>query len=147
VVLEKAPDKYKSILTAEQRAKGAQLSLTDLNNCMNDIHRTMNPNHADANEDKEVAVAATTSTKFKGVRGKCKKQGHLARDCKQKKSDETSFINLRPCRHCGGKHMDYKCWELPQNAKNGPTNGVSKKKKTPLTLQQMWMWVPWSNYI
>jgi hypothetical protein len=32
VVLEKAQDKYKSILTAEQRAKGAQLSLTDLNN-------------------------------------------------------------------------------------------------------------------
>jgi hypothetical protein len=56
-VLEKAPDKYKSILTAEQRAIGAQLSLTDLNNCMNDLYRTMNSNHADSNDDKEVALA------------------------------------------------------------------------------------------
>jgi hypothetical protein len=65
VVLEKAPDIYKSILTAEQRAKGAQLSLTDLNNCMNDLYRTMKPNHADPKNDKEVALAATTTTKFK----------------------------------------------------------------------------------
>jgi hypothetical protein len=87
----------------------------------------MNPNHADSKHDKEVALAATTTTKFKGVCGKCKKHGHMARDCKQKKSEETGRKNLRPCRHCGGKHMDYQCWELPQNAKNRPTNWVSKK--------------------
>jgi DNA-directed RNA polymerase subunit M/transcription elongation factor TFIIS len=127
VVLEKALDKYKSILTVEQRAKGTQLSLTDLNNCMNDLYRTMNPNHADTKDDKEVALAATTTTKFISVCGKCKKQGHMARYCKQKKSDDTGIKNLRPCRHCGGKHMDYKCWELPQNAKNRPSNWVSRK--------------------
>jgi hypothetical protein len=60
----------------------------------------MNPNHADAKEDKEVAVAATTSTKFKGVRGKCKKQGHLARDYKQKKSDETGRGILEMVKGC-----------------------------------------------
>jgi hypothetical protein len=97
---------------------------------MNDLYRTMNPNHADAKDDKEVVLAATTTTtttKFKGVCGKCKKHCHMARDCKQKKSDESGSKNLRPCRHCGGKHMDYKCWELPQNAKNRPTNWVLKK--------------------
>jgi hypothetical protein len=44
VVLEKAPEKYKSILTAEQRNKGTNLTLADLNSCMNDLYRTMNPN-------------------------------------------------------------------------------------------------------
>jgi hypothetical protein len=41
VVLEKAPEKYKSILTAEQRSKGANLTLTDLNSCMHDLYRTL----------------------------------------------------------------------------------------------------------
>jgi hypothetical protein len=44
VVLEKAPEKYKSILTAEQRHKGTGLTLSDLNSCMNDLLRTMYPN-------------------------------------------------------------------------------------------------------
>jgi hypothetical protein len=64
VVLEKAPDKYKSILTAEQRHKGVNLTLSDLNNCMNDLFRAMNPNKVDANKDTEVALSATT-TEFK----------------------------------------------------------------------------------
>jgi hypothetical protein len=37
VVLEKAPEKCKSILTAEQRHKGTSLTLSDLNSCMNDL--------------------------------------------------------------------------------------------------------------
>jgi hypothetical protein len=127
VVLEKAPDKYKSILTAEQRHKGTLLTLTDLNNCMNDLYRTLNPNRGDTREDKEVALLAATTHKFKGICRNCKKPGHMARDCKTKKSDDTRFKALRPCRHCGGKHMDNKCWELPQNAKNRPVNWVSKK--------------------
>jgi hypothetical protein len=40
VVLEKAPDEYKSILTAEQRIKGTNLTLEDLRSCMNDLYRT-----------------------------------------------------------------------------------------------------------
>jgi hypothetical protein len=34
---------------------------------------------------------------------------------------------LRPCRHCGGKHMDFKCWELPSNANKRPQNWKSRK--------------------
>jgi hypothetical protein len=51
----------------------------------------------------------------------------MARDFMLKKTEEAGSNNFRPCRHCGGKHMDYECWELPQNAKNRPTSWVSKK--------------------
>jgi hypothetical protein len=37
VVLEKAPDKYKSIFTTEQRSKGTSLTLSALNSCMIDL--------------------------------------------------------------------------------------------------------------
>jgi hypothetical protein len=130
VVLEKAPSKYKSILTAEQRNKGSNLTLNDLNSCMNDLYRTMNPNRVDSKEETEVALSAT-STKFKGICRNCKKPGHMARDCRAKKvgiskDDGTGFKNLRPCRHCGGKHMDDTCWELPKNANNRPANWKSR---------------------
>jgi hypothetical protein len=60
VVLEKAPNKYKSSLTAEQRNKGTNLTLTNLNNCMNDLFRTMTPNHSVTKDDNEVALTVTT---------------------------------------------------------------------------------------
>jgi hypothetical protein len=59
VALEKAPEKYKSILTAEQRNKVAALTLTDPNNYMNDLYRTMIPSSVESNEGSEVALAAT----------------------------------------------------------------------------------------
>jgi hypothetical protein len=46
VVLEKAPEKYKSIQTAEQRIKGATLRHRDLNSCMNDLYRTIQSSKA-----------------------------------------------------------------------------------------------------
>jgi hypothetical protein len=121
VVLEKAPNKYKSSLTAEQRNKGT-LTLTDLNNCMNDLFRTMTPNHSVTKDDNEVALTVTTGGKFKGICHNCKKIGHRTKDCRSKKYGNANTMDLRPCKHCGGKYMDHKCWELPQNATNKPRN-------------------------
>jgi hypothetical protein len=131
VVLEKAPEKYKSILTAEQRYKGTNLTLSDLHNCMNDLYRTMNPSRSEDNDVKEVSLAATAG-KFRGICRNCKKPGHMARDCRFKKDssskeEEQKNKNLRPCRHCGGKHFDHKCWELPQNAKYRPKTWTSRQ--------------------
>jgi hypothetical protein len=39
---EFAPKEYKSILTAEQRVKGAKITLLDLESAMNDLFRTPN---------------------------------------------------------------------------------------------------------
>jgi excinuclease UvrABC ATPase subunit len=78
----------------------------DLNNCMNDLFRTMNPNKVDANEDTEVALSATTA-EFKGICNNCKMPGHMARDCRQEKMN--NFKNLGPCKHCGGMHTTTPC--------------------------------------
>jgi hypothetical protein len=43
VVIKQAPDEYKSILTAEQRIKGTNLTLDDLRSCMNDLYRHAAP--------------------------------------------------------------------------------------------------------
>jgi hypothetical protein len=75
---------------------------------MNDLYRTLNPSRSHAKGEKEVALAATAA-KFKGICRNCKKPGHMARDCRQKKTEDTGFKNLRRCKHCGGKHMDNKC--------------------------------------
>jgi hypothetical protein len=106
VVLEKAPEQYKSILTAEQRNKGTNLTLADLRSCMNDLYRTRSPNMTSSKKESEVSLVAS-STKFNYICGYCKKSGHMARECRKKKadltkSDERKPKNLRPCRHCGG---------------------------------------------
>jgi hypothetical protein len=73
VVLEKAPEKYKSILTAEQRRNGANLALTDLNSCMHDLYRILRSEKKNKDtEDTEVSLTATTM-QFHGKCGYCKK--------------------------------------------------------------------------
>jgi hypothetical protein len=107
VVLEKAPEKYKSILTAEQRSKGANLTLTDLNSCMHDLYRTLQSGKKNKEtEDTEVLLTATTM-QLHGKCGYCKKTGHMAKDCRSKKADQdkgqsNSSKSMRPCKHCGG---------------------------------------------
>ena len=125
VVLEKAPKEYKSILTTEQRNKGTNLTLENLEEAMHDLYRAMN-SHCQPTNDNEVALVA-----FRGTCHYCKKPGHMARDCTVKraalKKGTGTVKNLRPCKHCGGKHMDNNCWELPQNASKRPAGWKSKK--------------------
>jgi hypothetical protein len=96
VVLEKAADKYKSILTAEQRSKGTSLTLSDLNNCMNDLYRTMNSNKANGKQENKVSLAAT-STKFNGNCNYCKKTRTY---CKRLTTE-------------AGRHIQWKCSDKP----------------------------------
>jgi hypothetical protein len=67
VVLERAPEKYKSILTAEQRHKGTGLTLSDLNSCMNDLLRTMNPTTKAATKAENEVSLVAPSFEFKGI--------------------------------------------------------------------------------
>ena len=47
-ILDKAPKEYSSVLTAEQRAKGAALSMEDLSSAMNQLYRTLYGNEDNA---------------------------------------------------------------------------------------------------
>jgi hypothetical protein len=90
----------------------------------------MNPSRSNDDDVKEVSLAATAG-KLRGICRNCKMPGHMARDCRVKKDssskdEEQNYINLRPCRHCGGKHLDHRCWELPQNAEYRPRNWKTK---------------------
>jgi hypothetical protein len=125
VVLEKAPDEYKSILTAEQRVKGTNLTLEDLRSCMNDLYRTRSSKSTTDPNQIEVSLAAH-QMKFNGVCGYCEKTGHSEEKCWHKNANRNKNKTLRPCIHCGGKHMDFKCWELPSNANKRPKNWKSK---------------------
>jgi hypothetical protein len=74
-VLEKAPEKYKSILTAEQRHKGTGLTLSDHNSCMNDLFRTMDSNTKAVTKAENKVSLAASGFKFKGNCNYCKKPG------------------------------------------------------------------------
>jgi hypothetical protein len=61
----------------------------------------------------------------------CKKLGHSEENCWHKNANHNNHKgnytrSLRPCKHCGGSHMDHKCWELPQNSGNRPPNWKTK---------------------
>src|SRR5688572_29277634 len=53
-VLEKAPWEYSTVLTCEQRVKGAALTMIDLAEAMNQLWRTMNTGTEET--DKEVSL-------------------------------------------------------------------------------------------
>jgi hypothetical protein len=87
MVLEKAPDGYKSLLTVEQRNKGNNLTLDDLRSCMNDLFRTLQSNKVAKSTDNDLEVSLVASnSKFNGIYGYFQKTGHMTRDCRKKES-------------------------------------------------------------
>jgi hypothetical protein len=109
------------------RVKGATLSLSDLNCCMNDLFRTLQANKRSTNKEEEEISLFTSPLKNQVKCNYCKKPGHSEEHCWHKNANQNNqkgkhTRSLRPCKHCGGKHYDNKCWELPQNASNRPSN-------------------------
>jgi hypothetical protein len=128
VVLEKAPKEYKSILTAEQRVKGAKITLLDVESAINDLFRTLQPLTVPNTDEKEIALVAA----FQGKCHYCKRPGHKASECRKKKTEQKGG---KLCKHCNQKgHPENMCWELPQNASRRP-NGWKSKKNNGSTSQ------------
>ena len=73
-VLEKAPKEYSTVLTCEQRAKGSNLTMKDLEEAMSQLWRTMYGKQNDKG-GKEMSLASSNKV-FKCY--KCGKNGHKA---------------------------------------------------------------------
>jgi hypothetical protein len=92
---------------------------------MNDLFRTLQANKSTKKEEEISLFTSTLKNQMKC--NYCKKLGHSEENCWHKNANHNNHNgnytrSLRPCKHCGGKHFDNKCWELPQNASYRPSN-------------------------
>ena len=155
VVLEKAPEEYKAILTSEQRrleqaATPAAVTLEKLSEAMDQHWHVICPTIE--NEGSEFSLSA-----FGGICFICKQRGHKAKDCpnKKKSSNGTSNSNNGSGRNNNGSggnqnnsqgtrkkrfngncnicgkfgHMAKDCWENEANASKRPAGYKTRAQR------------------
>ena len=123
VILDAAPMEYKSVLTAEQRVQGTNLTMSDLETVMNQHWRQIS--HAEqepGNGGTEITLSA-----FAGVCFKCGGKGHKATNCPENEKDKKN--KGKKCFRCGKMgHISPNCWEDDKNAHLRPANWKSARK-------------------
>ena len=119
-VISAAPTEYKPTVSAEQRLKGNQLKLQDLEEAMSQYWRQSGNSMRKTNEDDyEVGLSA-----FKGKCYKCQKFGHKASDCKTKIKFKGN------CSNCGKQgHKAVDCWEKEENKDKRPKGFKPQREK------------------
>jgi hypothetical protein len=104
VVLAAAPPEYQSVLTSEQRRRGTQFTIEDLEAVMNQYWRQTD------------SVKGKLST-FDGYCFHCKKKGRKANICHDKKT-----WSSESCFNCGKKgHCASDCWDKEENKSKRPS--------------------------
>jgi Tfp pilus assembly PilM family ATPase len=83
VILMATPKEYVTLLTSEQRQKGASVTLDDLQEAMLAQWRQTH-NSAEQTESSEIGLAA-----FQGICYNCQKTGHRANNCPQEKNNNS----------------------------------------------------------
>ena len=122
VILSKAPDTYKSVLTAESRAKGNALTMEDIEETMVEQFRLSN-NKVNGSGDRERDGELILNMMEDRVCQICKKPGHTAAQCKFNKNRKTkkSYRFKGNCNNCGRRgHKKADCWLLESNAHKRP---------------------------
>ena len=133
-VMGKAPEKYKSMIATESRAKGSNLKLNDLKEAMSTIWRMGSSSKA-AGYNSDSEGAELIGGAFGGECFNCGKPGHKAVDCPEKKKSGTAFEGQRykfngTCNNCGKQgHKKADCWELEENKGKRPQGWKSQNEK------------------
>jgi hypothetical protein len=132
IVLGAMTSEYQSIVTAEQRRLGGNITLDDLEECMNQYWwQILTKESADSNdENNELTLSA-----FSGKCYNCGEEGHRANKCPKKKrnqnsqrSGKNSKKTNQKCYNCGKpRHLAYDCWEKEENSGKQPQGWKSSK--------------------
>ena len=131
VILDKAPKEYKSVITAEQQARGENLTLDDLEKAMDHLYRQMHPGIVD-NDENELALSA-----FSGKCYKCHEVGHKANNCPKRGNKGGGGRKFKgKCHQCGKEgHRKADCWVLDENAPKHPRNWWSATERSNAAIQ------------
>jgi hypothetical protein len=123
VVLDAANKNYQAILTCEQRVKGISVMLLDLlETAMNQHYCQIKGSKPSHNNDKEINLGA-----FTGMCYHCKKPGHRAHECPNKKGGGGGGGSKggkfqKKCENCGKiGHKGADCWEKEENKDKRPS--------------------------
>ena len=122
IVLDAATDEYQSVLTSEERAKGSDLTLLDLEVVMNQHYRKMNKRR----QTRQGLESEVLLSGFQGACFSCGKTGHRANKCpnrekKEQKEHENDKRTSKICINCGKKgHIAKDCWFKASNKDRRP---------------------------
>eukprot|EP00957_Ditylum_brightwellii_P058357 4424964-Ditylum_brightwellii.AAC.1 len=108
MVLDKAPMKYSTVLTCEQRTRGQLLTINNLQSAMTQLYCTMYKEKKVDNEEPEVSFSSMNN----GIkRYNCSEKGHNAYQCTEpKKRKNKGRNNNKKCGRCGNnRHDDKNC--------------------------------------
>ena len=128
IVLDVATDDYQVVLTTEQRRRGRELTLSDLEDAMYQHYRQATRNKPDRRvikEEGEVLLSA-----FQGTCYSCGKTGHRANQCKNrnKEGKERKRLSVK-CHHCGKLgHVAANCWLKEENKDKRPEGFKTRSK-------------------
>jgi hypothetical protein len=129
VVLATAAEKYHAVLTSEQCAKGASLTMDDLEDAMHQLWRQGGGSQTKHTSDDggEMVLDA-----FGGTNYNCQEMGHRANQCPNKtgpnNGNRSEGGNTRgelseTCNHCGKiRYKKSSCWKLDENKNKRPKN-------------------------
>ena len=125
-VMEKAPERYASVLAVEERVSGDMLTLTHLEQAMRSQYRIVKE-RKDKTNHKELSL-----TGFDGKCYKCNKVDHRANKCPDSNTgpsryDRNTGQDKRggrfkgKCNNCGKEgHKGAECWQKEENADKRP---------------------------